>query len=88
MPIERLRLDLARLREEIARAEPGDRDALARLEQIAIELQQDLDGGSALQDPAALVDKLEESLTGFEVRHPNLTAIVNNIMVALGSMGV
>lgn len=88
MAIDRLRADLERLREEIARADAGDRDALARLEELAGQVQRELDEENALGDPAGLVDELEEAITGFEARHPNLTAIVNNMLVALGSMGV
>ena len=86
MAIDRLRADLERLREEIARADAGDRDALARLEELAG--QRELDEENAVGDPAGLVEELEEAITGFEARHPNLTAIVNNMLVALGSMGV
>lgn len=88
MAIDRLRADLERLREEIARADAGDRDALARLEELAAQVQRELDEENAVGDPAGLVDELEEAITGFEARHPNLTAIVNNMLVALGSMGV
>lgn len=88
MPMDRLRADLACLREEIARADAGDRESLARLQQLAEQVQRELDEQNAVGDPAGLVDELEEAITGFEARHPNLTAIVNNMLVALGSMGV
>ena len=88
MPMDRLRADLARLREEIARADAGDRESLGRLQQLAEQVQRELDEQNAVGDPAGLVDELEEAITGFEARHPNLTAIVNNMLVALGSMGV
>ena len=88
MPMDRLRADLARLREEIARADAGDRESLARLQQLTDQVQRELDEQNAVGDPAGLVDELEEAITGFEARHPNLTAIVNNMLVALGSMGV
>ena len=88
MAIDRLRADLERLREESARADAGDRDALARLEELAGQVQRELDEENAVGDPAGLVEELEEAITGFEARHPNLTAIVNNMLVALGSMGV
>ena len=88
MPIDRLRTDLERLREEIARTDAGDRESLARLEQLAADVQRELDEERMVGDPAGLVQELEESISGFEARHPNLTAIVNNMLVALGSMGV
>ena len=88
MPIDRLRADLARLREEIARADRGDAAELERLEQLAAAVPRELDEENAVGDPAALVGELEEALSGFEARHPNLTAIVNSMLVALGNMGV
>jgi hypothetical protein len=88
MAIDKLRADLGRLREEIARSDAGDRESLARLEELAGQVQRELDEENAVGDPAGLVDELEEAITGFEARHPNLTAIVNNMLVALGSMGV
>ena len=88
MAIDKLRADLEQLREAIARVEAGDRESVARLEQLAEEVRRELDEENAVGDPAGLVDELEEVITGFEARHPNLTAIVNNMLVALGSMGV
>lgn len=35
-----------------------------------------------------LAEQFEAILTEFEVTHPRLTGIVNNIMVTLGNMGV
>lgn len=88
MPIERLREDLARLRDEIARADAGDRDALEGLAQLARDVERELEQERALSDPAGLVRDFEESISGFEASHPNLTAIVNNVLVLIGSIGV
>lgn len=88
MPIEKLRENLTRLREEIARADAGDRDSLARLEQLSREVERELEQQRALSDPAGLVQEFERSISGFEASHPNLSAIVNNVLVLLGSIGV
>lgn len=88
MAIDRLRADLVRLREEIEAASGGDREAMSRLERLAAEMERQLDEESALADPAGLMDELEQSVSGFEATHPNLAAIVNNVINVLGSMGV
>jgi len=88
MPIDRLRADLVRLREEIARTDGADVARLERLHQLAESVQHELDAENRVGDPAGLVDELEEALSGFEARHPNLTAIVNSMLVTLGNMGV
>lgn len=88
MPIEKLRADLALLREEIAATEGGDPRALARLEALAAQVEAELGQEAALADPGGFIEELEDAVTGFEVSHPNLAAIVNNILSVLGSMGV
>jgi hypothetical protein len=88
MPIEKLRADLALLREEIAAAEGGDPAALARLEALASQVEAELDREAVLSDPAGFIEELEDSISGFEGTHPNLAAVVNNILSVLGSMGV
>lgn len=88
MPIDRLRADLVRLREEIARTDGADVARLERLHQLAESVQHELDAENRVGDPAGLVDELEEALSGFEARHPSLTAIVNSMLVTLGNMGV
>ena len=88
MTIDKLHTDLSRLREEIARVAPDDRNALAQLSELADNVQAELDQQNSIGDPDGLIDELEESVSGFEARHPNLTAIVNNLIVLLGGMGV
>lgn len=88
MPIEKLRENLTRLREEIARADDGDRDALAGLEQLSRDVERELEQERGLSDPAGLVQEFERSISGFEASHPNLSAVVNNLLVLLGSIGV
>jgi len=88
MPIDRLRADLVRLREEIARTDSADVARLARLHRLAESVQHELDAENRVGDPAGLVAEFEEALSGFEARHPNLTAIVNSMLVTLGNMGV
>lgn len=88
MPITRLREDLERLRAEIARSEGGDADALERLNELAARVEQEIAEESVIGDPMALVEEIEESVTGFEASHPNLAAILNNMISILHSIGV
>lgn len=43
---------------------------------------------SAQDDSDSIAEQFESLVTEFEVSHPTLTGIVNNLMVALGNMGV
>ncbi len=88
MPIDRLRADLVRLREEIASAEGGDRESLARLEDLAAAVEADLAAEASFGDRAAWMRELEESVSGFEASHPNLAAVLNSLLNTLTSIGV
>lgn len=88
MPIEKLRADLARLREEIAASEGGDPAALARLAELAAEVEAEIQQEAALGDRTAWVEEFEEAISGFEASHPTLASVMNSIVNALGSMGV
>ncbi|MFM7783263.1 MAG: DUF4404 family protein [Gammaproteobacteria bacterium] len=88
MPIDRLRADLARLREEIASAEGGEPESIARLGDLAAAVEADLAAEASLGDRAAWMRELEESVSGFEASHPNLAAVLNSLLNALASIGV
>ena len=88
MPTETLRAALARLREEIAASADADPEALARLGELASQIEAELDLEASLTDPGSLAVELEEAVGGFEASHPNLAAILHNMLSVLGSMGV
>lgn len=86
MPIERLRSDLERLREEIAHSDSADGARLERLQQLVDKAERDLEAG--IGDRSELVDELAELLGSLEASYPRLAAVINNVLVTLGSMGV
>ena len=88
MHIEQLRRHLAELQQEIARLDPGDGEALGHLRELAHSIGKDLEEERTLGDPATLVADIQRTVSGFEASHPNLTAILNNMLVVLGGMGV
>ncbi len=88
MPIEQLKADLERLRIEIAAADSGDREALRRLRALADRIEREIEQEQTLADPGGFVEEFEEAASRFEVKHPNLAAVINNIVVVLGGMGV
>ncbi len=88
MPIDRLNADLAKLREEISRIDSTDTARLERLQQLIDDMQRELDAGNGVGDTSALVDELNGIVHGFEASYPNLSAIISNVVLALGNMGV
>ena len=75
---------LAQLREEVSRAKAGDPDALANLGPLLTELDQALSSSPA----PGLRERLESQIREFEVEHPRLTGILNDVMVSLGNLGI
>ncbi len=74
---------VAQLREEIAKAQTGAPGALTHLEPLLGELEQ------ALHAPSpGLRERIEAQIREFEVEHPRLTGILNDVMTSLGNLGI
>ncbi len=77
---------LERLRAELKNLDADDATR-QRLENLARRVERQLQEGGA-EAPHSLVKELEDEILHFEVAHPRLTAIINDIMVALSQMGI
>lgn len=75
------------LRTELDRARTGDPEALSQMGPLLADLEQALaqHEGSHV---AGLRERLEGHVREFEVEHPRLTAILNDVMVSLGNLGI
>ena len=76
------------LRSEIQALDIGDDQARARLEKLIQDIEQTLENP---KDPAAdqpLGDQLKTSILAFEVSHPRLAAVMNEVMEKLSHMGI
>jgi hypothetical protein len=81
---EHLREQLQRLSAELATL-PANTANVQSIQALIADIQAQLDSGTA---DDSLVVQVEEVLSAFEAEHPSLAGILNNIMVALGSIGV
>lgn len=75
------------LRAEIDKLEVEDLAAKTRLDALVVELERQLDkpqGASAV----GLEDSVKELVDQFEVAHPRITGILNDLMVTLSGMGI
>ncbi|MCH9698473.1 MAG: DUF4404 family protein [Gammaproteobacteria bacterium] len=74
------------LREEIQKlsAEQSRKQSLIEL---ADQIQQAADNTGDTENNG-LIHSLEDTINEFEVEHPDLTAIINRILVTLGNMGI
>jgi hypothetical protein len=59
-----------------------------KLQSLSQELEKKLQNPEDDQVHEDLAGRLDEAVLHFEVSHPTLTAILNDIMVKLGSMGI
>lgn len=88
MTNDKLQNDLERLRAELAalaRHDPTARDKLDRLiNDIEERIRQPADETSH----HGLVGGIRDAIRQFEAEHPRATAILNDIMVTLGNMGI
>ena len=78
---------LNHLRSEIKALDIGDDEARRRLEQLIREIEQTL----AHPDDAAagtLGDQLKTSVLSFEVSHPRLAVVMNEVVEKLSQMGI
>ncbi|CAI8822173.1 conserved protein of unknown function [Methylococcus capsulatus] len=78
---------LEQLRAQVAALE-ADGSSKARLESLIGTLEQRLQGEGSEAHHGPLVAELKEAIAHFEVEHPRLTGILNDLMVTLSNMGI
>jgi hypothetical protein len=86
MPKQTLKLNLARLREELA--EPANLDAETRqqLAEVADTIEQVL--GTHAPDYQGAQETVESIALAFEARHPNFSRILREVTDALTKLGI
>jgi hypothetical protein len=77
---------VAQLRREIDKLSADNQEARERLEGLLANLEQNLQAPK--DDGVPLIEDMQEAISQFEVEHPRITGIINDIMIALGNMGI
>ncbi len=85
---EKLQETLKALREEIDNLSIEEKESKARLEELVEKLELKLERPEDTIHHQSLTDGLSESLTYFEVSHPRITGVLNEIMMTLSNMGI
>ncbi|GMQ96077.1 MAG: hypothetical protein BMS9Abin14_576 [Gammaproteobacteria bacterium] len=88
MPDEKLRRSLEDLRSELARLEDQEAQVRERLSALISGVETRLEKPEDAAHHQSLVQDLRQSISEFEVSNPGATAILNEIMVTLGNMGI
>lgn len=75
------------LRQEIEQLGDSNPELKGRLEGLLDELEDKLEA-SEDENHLHLVEDMKEAVSQFEVEHPTITGVVNELMVALSNMGI
>jgi hypothetical protein len=78
---------LFNLRREIDGMPTDDPEAKARLEGLLDELEDKLESTED-ENHLHLIEDMKEVVSQFEVEHPSITGILNQLMITLGGMGI
>ncbi len=87
MSRENLVRDLERLRIEIYEVARNNPDAYRKLNELISDMERQI-SESPDPDHAGLSTRVKDELVRFEAAHPRATAILNDILVTLGNMGI
>ncbi|MCE9660801.1 MAG: DUF4404 family protein [Burkholderiales bacterium] len=79
---------LAKLRSEIQALDIGDREARLRLEKLIEDIERTLADPKAAGADASLGEQLKTSVLAFEVSHPRIATVMNEVVEKLGQMGI
>ena len=79
---EQLKKELRELQEELKQIKSGE----PRLQKLAGDIDDVLDETTDVS--RALVQSMQNTAEEFEIRHPQLTAMINNIMNSLSGLGI
>jgi len=88
MPDKQLRQSLSELRSELEQLEAEEAQVRERLDALISGVETRLDEPEDSGQHQSLVEDVRQSISQLEVSHPRATAILNEIMVTLGNMGI
>jgi len=75
------------LRQESKKLQANDSESTDTINELIGKLEQQLKSPT-IEDHHSLIDHLKQTVSTFEYEHPRITAIVNDLMVKLASLGV
>jgi type II secretory pathway component PulM len=79
---------LSRLRSAIQTLDVADEDARRRLEKLVEDIEKARAGPKVALEDQPLGERLKASTLDFEVSHPRLSTLMNEVMEKLSSMGI
>jgi hypothetical protein len=79
---------LDELRQEIERLDLQDAASKERLSGLVQSIEQRMIPGVVDEDRPDVIEEVKDAVTQFEVEHPRITGILNDIMMALSNLGI
>lgn len=79
---------LEELRQEIEKLEISDPKNKERLTGLVQSIEQRMIPGVVDTEQPDLIEEVKDVVTQFEVEHPRITGILNDIMMALSNLGI
>ncbi len=83
-----LEQSLESLRRELDRIDPADADIRARLAALVDDIEARLETLEEDDEHDSLLERVRHQVEAFEVEHPRVTNILNDIMVTLSNLGI
>lgn len=88
MSKEEIQKSLEQLRDAINKLQGKDEDNKVRVQRLISDLEHQLANPEDDEHKATVIDGLQNSIEHFESEHPDLTSVLNHIMVTLSNMGI
>lgn len=79
---------LLALRKEIDALNGAETEHKDRLEKLVADIEVAIGSPEDFENNGDLVEDIKDSVTYFEVSHPAVTGILNDLMMALSNMGI
>jgi hypothetical protein len=79
---------LSTLRSEIHALEIGDEEARRRLDRLVLDIETRIKKPNGAVTDERLTGQLKASILNFEVSHPRLAVLMNDVLEKLSAMGI
>lgn len=79
---------LEKLRQEVNNAAVDNAEAKEKLNQLISDIEKKIEQPADEEHHNYLIQGIKDAIGQFETEHPRATAILNDIMITLGNMGI
>jgi hypothetical protein len=79
---------LSTLRSEIQALDIGDEEARRRLDRLVVEIEASIKNPNGAVADDRLTGGLKAAILNFEVSHPRLAVVMNDVLEKLSAMGI